>query len=503
MLWLAGIHKRFGGAIALDGADLLVASGTVHGVLGENGAGKTTLMKVLYGLVRPDSGSMKLGGAELTPQSPRDATRLGIGMVHQHFTLVPTLSVRANCVLAAGTGLGRIDEAAWDQRIAALGERLHWHLNPEAIVGGLAVGQRQRVEIAKALLAAGIDADGSLAGRVLILDEPTAVLTPPEVEELLPALRRLAEAGTTILLVSHKLPEVLRVCDALTVFRRGRTVHAGPAADLDAERLALLMVGDEPRATITAGTARPDDDAPLRLDVAALSVPGSLHDLSFSVRAGEAVGIAGVDGNGQRELVRAILGLQPDASGRIDTPGLPAAQRLRGSGRIGVIPDDRQREALVLELPLSDNLALGDHRDPPLARHGWLFASAWRRHALALVERFGVRTPGVAVPAAALSGGNQQRAVAARALHRDPGLVVAVNPTRGLDIAASADVMARLAAARDRGGGVLLVHHDLDELLAVADRVLVLYGGRLIDSGWPACGRAAIGRLMLGLPPHA
>jgi simple sugar transport system ATP-binding protein len=495
VLNLSGIRKRYGAAVALDGADLSVAAGEVHAVLGENGAGKTTLMRVLYGLVRPDAGAMTLGGSAYAPRSPREAMARGVGMVHQHFSLVPALSVRENCVLSAGRGLGAIPRA-WDARIAALLARLNWELPLDASIASLAVGQQQRVEIAKALLAAQADGD-DLAGRVLILDEPTAVLTPPEVDELLPALRRLADGGAAVILITHKLAEVVRSCDAVTVLRRGRTVHTGRATGLDPAALAALMLGEMPAAAaVSRRTAAAE--APVRLGVAGLTVAGApggraaLDNVSLSVRAGEIVGIAGVDGNGQRELVRAVLGLDAPQTGRVTTPGLV------GPDRLGLIPDDRHREALVLELPLSDNLALGDHREPPLARWGWWREpAAWRRHALDLVARFGVRAPGVEVPAAALSGGNQQRAVVARALHRAPGLVVAVNPTRGLDVAASRDVLARLVEARDGGAGVLLVHHDLDELLGVADRVLVLCAGRLADSGWPAATREQVGRLML------
>jgi simple sugar transport system ATP-binding protein len=460
-------------------------------------------MKIIYGLLQADAGRMALHGQTYAPRSPRDAMARGIGMVHQHFTLVPTLSVRDNCVLAAGRGLGRIAVAAWDRRIAGLLARLKWDLPTAAPVASLAVGQQQRVEIAKALLAAGADDEGALGGRLLILDEPTAVLTPPEVDELLPALRRLAEAGAAVLLITHKLGEVLRVCDEVSVLRQGRRVYDGPAAGLDAGRLAALMVGETapppPRLR-----APPPLDAPLCLHVEGLSVPGprggrpALDGVGFQLRAGEVLGIAGVDGNGQRELLRAILGLDTPIAGSIDTPGLPAEERLRGPRRIGLIPDDRQREALVLDLSLADNLALGDHRAPPLSRWGWCRPVAWRRQAQDLIARFGIRAPGVDLPVSALSGGNQQRAVAARALHREPGLVIAVNPTRGLDVAASRDVLDRLLAAREGGAGVLLIHHDLDELLATADRILVLCAGRLADSAWPACTRADIGRLMLG-----
>lgn len=482
MIGCTDIARSFGGVRALVGVSLSAAAGSVHGILGENGAGKSTLMRILFGLDRPDRGTVIVDGRPVRLHSPRDAVRLGIGMVHQHFTLVPTLTVLDSCVLAAGTGLGPIDRAAWRQRLAETAARLRWTLDPDARIADLGVGQRQRVEIVKALLA---------GGRVLILDEPTAVLTPQEVDELLPALRTLADGGATVLFISHKLHEVERLCDRVTILRRGAVVHDGPRAELDRERMAALLVG-ESAITDAMRAGAPTLPGVERLIVRGLTGDG-LHEVSFTVRAGEVVGIAGVDGNGQAPLVRAVLN---DGSA-VTTPGMSAGDRLAGEKRLGLIPDDRQHEALVLALPITANLVLKDHRRPPFAVSGWLRPAAWRAHAAELIARFAVKgAPATLV--ATLSGGNQQKVVIARELHREPELVVAINPTRGLDLAASADVLRRLMAARDRGVGVLLVHHDLDELLAVADRVLVLYGGHLTDSGWPACAREHIGRLMLG-----
>ncbi len=509
MLSLHQLSKSFGPVAALIDVSLSAAPGTIHGVLGENGAGKSTLMKILFGLVKPDRGSITLDGRDLRLGSPRDAMAAGFGMVHQHFTLVPTLTVGDSCILGAGGSLGRIDHRGWRERIDAIAKRLRWELPQDALIRDLAVGQQQRVEIVKALLAAGADAaDGS--ARVLILDEPTAVLTPQEVDELLPALRRLADSGTTVLFISHKLHEVERLCDDVTVLRRGALVHTGRAAGVTRDQLAELLVGSpwpgrgSPRraSTILA-------DAAIRLRIDRLTVPGpgrkpALAAINASVLSGEIVGIAGVDGNGQQPLVRAILGLEPRATGTIDTPGIPADARRCGPQRLGLIPDDRQHEALILALPVADNLALKDRRRPPFTRWpwlptgGWLDRRAWHRHAIELIGRFAIRCGGSDVPVASLSGGNQQKVVVARELHQDPGLVIAVNPTRGLDLAAARDVLDRLVAARDRGAGVLLIHHDLDELLEVADRVLVLFDGRLTDAGWPGCDRERIGRLMLG-----
>lgn len=483
MIAFSGISKRFGGVAALDGVSLEFLAGRVHGLLGENGAGKSTLMHLLIGLLHADAGTITVGGREQRITSPQVARRLGIGMVHQHFKLVPTLSVADNLALALGRSW-RLDRAAWCARIRARAERLRWEIDPLALVETLGVGQQQRVEILKALLAIE-DVSGA---RALILDEPTAVLTPQEIDELLPAVRALAADGVAVIYISHKLDEIARVCDVVSVLRRGRVVHHGPASE-PPERLVQLMVGAS--VSQPARQACPAaSTAPVRIALRNLTIRTAgrtvLHEVALEVRAGEIVGIAGVEGNGQAALVQAVLGWLPATSGTVTVPT-----------SLALIPDDRQRDALVMPLSVAQNLALRRYRDAPFSRHGWLSPAAWRAHARALMTASDVRAPSPDVAVATLSGGNQQKAVVARELDGEPAVIVAVNPTRGLDVGAAAAVLHRLVAARDRGAAVLLIHNDLDELLAISDRVQVLNGGRLSDSGWPTCDRAAIGRLML------
>ena len=482
MIGCADVSRSFGATRALDGVGFSARPGSVHGILGENGAGKSTLMRILFGLDQPDTGTVLIDDRAVRLDSPRSAVALGIGMVHQHFTLVPTLSVLDSCILAAGRGLGAVDRGQWRKRLAATAEKLHWQLDPQALIRNLSVGERQRVEIVKALLT---------GGRFLILDEPTAVLTPHEVDELLPALRSLADGGTTVLFISHKLHEVQRLCDQLTILRRGRVVHDGLAARLSREQLAELLVGAVPPPAARAAAQAP---GATRLQVQNLH-RGGLREVSFAVAGGEIVGIAGVDGNGQAPLVQALLSDET----AVETPGLSAAERLGGAHRLGLIPDDRQHEALVLPLSITANLALKDHRRPQPAMPRQGRSAAWRSRAARLIAAFDIRGAPASAAVASLSGGNQQKVVVARELQHEPGLIIAVNPTRGLDLGASAEVMRRLVDARVRGAGVLLLHHDLDELLAVSDRVLVLCGGRLFDSCWPQCTRERIGRLMLGV----
>jgi len=481
---LANITKRFGPVVALSGVSLRAQGGEVLGLLGENGAGKSTLMNVLYGLVQPDEGEIKLSGEAVRVRSPRDAQRLGIGMVHQHFKLVPTLSVIDNLRLANKT-CTHADVEKW------LGQ-LRWELDLAARVEMLSVGQQQRVEILKALMA------GSEKARVLVLDEPTAVLTPQETEELFAAIKTLRGAGAAVIFISHKLHEVTEVCDRITILRRGEVVFEGKCDSLSAGEMAEKMVGAKvalPRLE-RAGEAQGETV----LGVERLS-NGRLRNATLTVRRGEIVGVAGVDGNGQRELVEAIVGAAAIEAGAVTIAGetMTRASIRERMAKVAFIADDRHREATILPLSVQQNLMLKDYRDKRFSVMGWLRFGAWREHSAALMQRFDVRAAGPGEPLGRLSGGNQQKVVLARELHGNKPLVVAVNPTRGLDVGATAFVMRELLAARARGAGVLLVHSDLDELLAISDRVLVLHDGTLTASDWPACDKQAIGRLMLGL----
>lgn len=479
MIVLQRLSKAFDGIPALSDVSLTFAPGQVHGLVGENGAGKSTAMHLLYGLLRSDRGEIVIDGRSVALRSPRDARRLGIGMVHQHFAVVPTLSLDDNLVLALGHGLGPGNRDALRQRIDDLAAHLGWTLDIPGTVGAASVGQQQRLEILKAL---------ATGGRTLILDEPTAVLAPAEVDELLTALRRLAAEGRTVILITHKLAEVQRCCDTVAILRRGRVVHCGPRADLDAARMAELMVGTPSAAA--APRAAPMPGEPI-LTVNDLRTGADQPAIDFMVRRGEIAAIAGVDGNGQSPLIATVLGHQRPLSGRVDH---------HGATRTAVIPDDRLRHALIGQATVRDNLLLRKQRRQPwVGPGGWLHLRRWTAHAEALVQQFAIRTPSVHLRAGQLSGGNQQKVVVARELAEPADLVIAVNPTRGLDIAATRFVFERLIAARDAGAGVLLVHSDLDELLGVADRVLVMHAGALTPSTWPASDRAAIGRLMMGL----
>lgn len=480
---LSGIGKAFSGHRVLDQVDLEIRPGEVLGLLGENGAGKSTLMNCCYGLLRPDAGSIAIAGSPVTLRSPRQARALGIGMVHQHFALVPTLGLDANLSLALGRGLWGRDSRALRGRIDALAANLGWTLRIDGPVGRASVGQQQRLEILKAL---------AEASRVLILDEPTAVLAPQEVDELLPALRRLADQGRAVVLISHKLHEVTRCCDRIAVLRHGRLVHDGPVAAVDAAALTRAMVG----ADLPPAMPRPAQEAGETIlacegiDVSRDDGGEALRKVDLRLRRGRITAIAGVDGNGQSELVEAILGLRPLRSGRIT-----ATDRYRAA-----LPDDRLRHALIADLSVRDNLLIRAGRQAPYRRAlGWLDLEAWTRRARDLVRAFDVRTPTVHLRAGQLSGGNQQKVVVARELAEPVDLVCAMNPTRGLDVAASRAVFDRLLQARNAGAAVLLVHSDLDEVLALADEVSVLFEGRLTPTAWPTCSREEIGRKMLGL----
>jgi ABC-type uncharacterized transport system ATPase subunit len=480
VLRLEGIEKRYGPVHALRGADFTLQPGEVHALLGENGAGKTTLMQVAYGLVRPDAGTIRVGGAARAAMTPGEARRLGIGMVHQHFTGIPALTVAENVALAAGWP---VPPRHLRERVRQASERIGLALDPDARTGRLTVGLKQRLEIVKALAA---DA------RILLLDEPTAVLAPAEVVELLGVIRRFTAAGGAAVLITHKLDEVLGVADRVTVLRRGAVVLQAPREGLEAESLASAMIGGElvpRRPPARSGGA---DAAPaVRVEALEVAREGgyglALRHGSLEVHAGEIVGIAAVEGNGQRELLRAVAGRMH-----------PLRGRLQVVSPVAFIPEDRTSEGLIPELTLTENVVLGSRTDDPWMRGGRIDWRAAEAHTVELLRTYDVVAAGPRAPAASLSGGNQQKVVIARELSRSPRVVVAENPTRGLDLRATAAVHARLRAAAEAGAAVLVHSSDLDEVLELADRVLVVSRGVVAE---PVSGRAAgreeIGAMML------
>ncbi|AGC47576.1 ABC transporter ATP-binding protein [Myxococcus stipitatus DSM 14675] len=478
-----------------------IREGELLAVVGENGAGKSSLMNVLYGLYQPDSGEVSMDGAPVRLKSPRDAIARGIGMVHQHFMLVPTLTVAENVVLGREpTRRGLLDHERAIREVSETCAKFGFALDVRARVDTLTVGSQQKVEIVKAL---------HRGARVLVLDEPTAVLTPQESDELARVMRGLVAQGRTVVLISHKLKEVLGVADRIAVMRRGRHVAEVRPAETSASDLAALMVGETQRASSTeaqASTAASPAGEVL-LEAQGLQARGdngqpALRGVDLTVRAGEIVGIAGVDGNGQRELAEVLTGLRALTSGQGTLLGrkltglTPAEARARG---VGHVPEDRLRRAVVKALSVEENVALGRHNQPPFARGPWIDFKGRRERATELLAAFDVRPPEPTLPLQALSGGNQQKVVVARELDAKPRLLVVVQPTRGLDIGAVAQVHARLREARAQGTGVVLVSLDLEEVLALADRVYVLFEGRVTgEFTRPDYDERELGRRMLG-----
>lgn len=478
-LELLGIVKRYGSLTALDDASLVLRPGTVHALLGENGAGKTTLMRVAFGMVRPDAGRTRVDGRDLQHHSPADAIAAGIGMVHQHFTLVPAMTVAENIALGGHGRLHRQEAVAAVRRIA---ETTGFALDADARVEDLPVGAQQRVEIAKAL---------ARRARIIVLDEPTAVLAPAEADDLLRWLRAYVAKGNAAVLITHKLHEALAIADDVTVLRHGRVRYAGAAAGTSTASVTEAMLGadvsglDRTRAeTPSAGETVIFRAEELTLrDERGVAV---VREASFLVHGAEIVGVVGVEGSGQRELLRALAGRHDLASGRLVRP--PA---------VGFVPEDRHRDALLLDRPLMENVALRGAG----ARRGTIDWSAMASRTAALLEQYDVRANGARTRMRTLSGGNQQKLVLARELEAvdeaavTPQAIVAENPTRGLDVRATADVHARLRAARDRGAAVVVYSSDLDEILALASRVLVVYAGtvREVPPDRDAAGRAMIG----------
>jgi len=496
VLELRGISKQFPGVLANDDVDFDLRRGEIHALLGENGAGKSTLMNILYGLYRPDAGEIRLRGKPVSFGSARDAIQAGIGMVHQHFMLIPVMTVAENVVLGteplhAGVLL---DERAAERRVADMARTFRFSVDPSALVEDIGVGQQQRVEIMKALYR---------NAEILILDEPTAVLTPQEASDLFEILRTLRRKGISIIFISHKLKEVLEIADRITVLRRGRVIESVPAAGATQEALARAMVGRDLLLRVEKGAANPGDPI---LTVESLHVLDdreleTVHGLSFEVRAGEIVGVAGIDGNGQSELVEAIVGLRRPTEGRILINGQVIARddpkHLIDAG-VGHIPEDRHRRGLVLSFTVAENLSLHEYRRPTESRFGWLWPRRMITRAQKLIRDYDVRGGSPNTPAGSLSGGNQQKVVIAREIESEPDVLVAAQPTRGLDVGAIEYVHRRLVQARDAGKGVLLVSLELDEIRSLSDRVLVLYEGRLVGEYSPEASEEELGLAMTG-----
>ncbi|MEN8673191.1 ABC transporter ATP-binding protein [Nocardioides sp.] len=478
---LQGIGKRFPGVIANDNINIDVMRGTIHAIVGENGAGKSTLMKILYGVQRPDSGTIEVDGTQVSMGSPADAIKAGVGMVFQHFQLADNLTVLENVVLGAEKLHGIGGRAR--QRIVEISDSYSLGVEPDELVEDLGVGARQRVEILKVLYR---------GARTIILDEPTAVLVPQEVDELFGNLRGLKEEGLAVIFISHKLDEVLSVADEITVIRRGTTVTTvTDPSSVTARDLAELMVGSElPRASSEASTVTDE----VLLSVQSLSLPGSgarplLDDLSFDIHRGEILGIAGVEGNGQAELVEAIMGMRERATGSIrliDTDLSSASTRQRRESGIGYIPEDRHRHGLLLDSPLWENRVLGHQGRPPSVKHGIVDKRAARQDTLRIIDEYDVRTPGPGVLARALSGGNQQKLIVGREMSGDPILLIAAHPTRGVDVGAQAAIWNHIKTARREGLAVLLISADLDELIGLSDRIEVILRGRFVGSFDPS-----------------
>ncbi|MER7014058.1 ABC transporter ATP-binding protein [Saccharopolyspora sp. NPDC000359] len=489
---LTGITKTFPGVVANSDVNLSVRTGEVHALCGENGAGKSTLMKILYGMQAPDSGTIRVRGEEVRLRTPAEAIRAGIGMVHQHFMLADNLTVLENIVLGAegAHGIG----AKARREVLALAARAGFELRPDVLVERLGVADRQRVEILKVLYR---------GARIIILDEPTAVLVPQEVDELFATLRTMREQGFTFLFISHKLDEVRAIADTITVLRRGTTIGTVPTSEVTSQQLAEMMVGSE-LPVPERGESTVTDREVLVLSELTAAEQGRavLSDVDLVVRAGEVVGIAGVEGNGQTELVEAIMGMRPVDSGRIilggrDLTGLSTLAR-REAG-IGYVPEDRHRQGLLLTEPLWYNRILGHQTRRPTARGRWLDRQGARADAARIVDEFDVRTPGIEVDAAALSGGNQQKFVVGRELSGDPKLLIAAHPTRGVDVGAQAGIWDHLRAARAEGLAVLLISADLDELIGLSDTIRVMFRGQLVAEADPrAVTPESLGAAMTG-----
>jgi general nucleoside transport system ATP-binding protein len=496
LLEARGLTKRFPGVLANDSVDLELRPGEILGLLGENGAGKSTLVKMLFGIYDPDDGEILFRGEKVRIAGPGDAIARGIGMVHQHFQLVPPLTVAENIVLGAEPVRGPfVDEGRAEREVAELSERYGLRVDPHATVEDLSVGEQQRVEILKALFR---------GAEILILDEPTAVLTPQETDELLQIMRDLAASGVGIIFITHKLREVLAVTDRITTLRLGAVVGTVTTVDATQQSLAEMMVGREVVLRVEKGPASPGE---VVLDVAGLEVDDDRHQLAvrgmdLQVRAGEIVGVAGVQGNGQRELVEALTGIRRTRAGQVRIAGRDVTgARPRTVTQLGVahIPEDREKDGIVNSYSIADNLVLNRYFKAPYAKGLLRQFRSIDDHARELVERFDVRTPSIKIPASSLSGGNKQKLIVARELSTDNVLVIAAQPTRGVDVGSIEFIHQRLVDERDAGSAVLLVSAELDEIFGLADRIVVMYEGRAVaDLPAAETTREQVGLLMAG-----
>lgn len=493
---MRGISKRFGEVLANDHISLAIPDRSIHAIIGENGAGKSTVMNILYGFYAADEGEILIDGEQREINGPGDAIKLGLGMVHQHFMLVEPLTVTENIILGAEPTAGlSIDYRKARARVREISEQYGLKIDPDAHIANLSVGQQQRVEILKTLYR---------GARILILDEPTAVLTPQEVAEMFAILRGLRDQGKTIIIITHKLAEVLALSDNITVMRDGKVVGNLPTNEATAEGLARLMVGREVLLRVKKDEAKPQDAVLTVRGLTLLGVEGNpiLDDVSFEVRGGETLGIAGVEGNGQTELIEILAGLRKATDGEVLLEGKcideldPRQRKRRG---IAHIPEDRHRRGLLLTFDLAGNSILGVHRNHPISGAVLLNKDVIVERAERLVREYDVRPPNITLPARALSGGNQQKLIVAREFDIKPRLVLVAQPTRGVDIGATEFIHRKLIELRDAGAAVLLVSAELDEVLSLSDRVVVIYEGRLVGEVDPkSVSEEEIGLMMTG-----
>ena len=492
---MRGIVKQYPLVRAIDGADFTVEQGEIHSLLGENGAGKSTLMKILYGMTPPTAGEVRVFGKPVAITRPAQAIALGIGMVHQHFMLTPVMTVAENVVIGSEPVRGVFfDRKKAEAQVAAMIDEYNFHISATAKVETLSVGEQQRVEILKALYR-GAD--------LLILDEPTAVLTPQEVEDLFRVMRQLKAAGKSIIIITHKLKETMEITDRVSVLRQGKMIESGvPVAGTTMNELAQMMVGRDVELSVTRRAEQVGEEnfSVRGLSLTERGVP-ILRDVCLSLRKGEILGIAGIEGNGQTELIEVLTGLRRPDHMELFKDGKPLSGNAAAflAAGVGHVPEDRMTRGLVLEMSIEDNLILGYHRRPAFARRGLRLASAIRRFAEQERTEFAIKAPNVQERCSALSGGNQQKVVIARVFSENPDVIIVAQPTRGVDVGAMEYIHHRLLDLRDSGKSILLISADLDEVRSLSDRLAVIYGGRIVAEGKPdTWSDMEIGLLMTG-----